>query len=82
MSFSITITAFLLQAGILVYDIFMILYLTKASKCDQYLDKSDSQFRQAALILTYISAGICGLSLLSGILTGSLSTKKNKSSLY
>jgi hypothetical protein len=68
MSISITITAFILQCGVLVYDIFMILYLTKASKCDQYLDKRDSQFRQAALILTYISAVIAGLSLL-GTLT-------------
>lgn len=68
MSKTLLTSTFIIQGGVFVYYIFMILYLTKASKCDQYLDKSDSQFRQAALVITYILAIILGLSLL-GILT-------------
>lgn len=53
----------LVQCGFLVYYIFMILYLTKASKCDEYLEKKDNQFRQAALIISYILAILTGLNI-------------------
>lgn len=47
----------------------MILYLTKASTCDQYLDKRDNQFRRAALVITYILTVITGVFLVTTILT-------------
>jgi hypothetical protein len=43
----------------------MIIYLTKASKCDNYLPKSQNDFRKAALIISYISAVFTGLACIS-----------------
>lgn len=61
---STVVFSLLLTAGVLIYDIFMILYLTNASKCDQYMNKQDSEFRKVALIFTYISAILIGLNIL------------------
>jgi hypothetical protein len=50
-----------LYAISLVYTIFMITYLGNAKKCDSYMEKRDKNFRQFALVITWINAVLLGL---------------------
>lgn len=58
------LAALIVNALLLTYNIFLILYLTNAKKCDEHMSESDKQFRMAALVITYITAVSLGLSIL------------------
>jgi len=62
---------------IITYYIFMIIYLSNAQKCDKYMNKTDQNFRKAALVITWISVIISGL-----ILFGLIIFKYNESYNY
>ncbi len=65
----------------LVYGIFMLLYLTDAKKCDQYLKTRDKNFREVALVITWIEVILMGLSTL-GIFVALVSGNFGSSSQY
>lgn len=57
------LTNFIVFGLVLTYGIFMLLYLTDAKKCDQYMSSRDANFRKVALVLTWIDVVVVGLSL-------------------
>lgn len=52
----------------LIYGIFMIKYLNSAAKCDKQLSEGDRTFRKVALVVSWISVVLAGLSLLGCII--------------
>jgi Mn2+/Fe2+ NRAMP family transporter len=71
----------IVNALILVYNIFLILYLTNAKKCDEHMSNMDRQFRMAALVITYITAISSGLSILI-LLSASIANYSYTKKLY
>lgn len=55
-------------ALVLVYDIFMIMYLSDAEKCDKNLSSRDRDFRKVALAITWVSVVLVGIMLLAGLI--------------
>jgi hypothetical protein len=63
----ILIINFMAYCLTLTYGIFMIIYLSNAKKCDQYMNNRDQDFRKAALIITWVGVVLTGL-ILIGVL--------------
>jgi hypothetical protein len=77
MNEKVTLWTGLIFGGLaLAYGIYMLMYLQDAKKCDAKLSKRDRQFRQAAVVITWIEVVMTGLSclgLLIAILAGASS---------
>lgn len=65
--YAVNIAFAIYTALILVYQVFMIRYLTNTKNCDR-LSQQDATFRQVALVITYIGAALTGLTLLGTII--------------
>lgn len=61
----ILVINFIAYALMLTYDIFMIIYLSDAQKCDQHMTQRDRNFRKVALVITWIAAVLSGLVLIA-----------------
>ena len=48
----------------LVYAVYMLIYLNNTAKCDKYLTKQDQTFRKVAVVVTWITIVLSGLSAL------------------
>lgn len=65
---TISIIYFILTLLVFVYVVFLLKYLGNAQKCDKIMKKSDSDFRKAAYVITWIIVVLYGLSALGALM--------------
>jgi len=57
----------------IVYQVYMVMYLTDAKKCDKHMSKRDANFRKVALVITWVILTIYALVIISAIVSGMIS---------